>query len=169
MPTAAEQHTTQYFEMFGNRAIYRDGWIARTVHRAPWQVTNLPPLTSDVWELYDVRTDFSLTKNLAVEQPMKLKEMQALFMTEAQKYHVLPLDDRTIERTNPTLAGRPNFLGSRTSLMLYEGHARHDGKYLHEREEPVEQDHRRAGYPGWRRQRRDPVARAGALAAGRYS
>lgn len=119
--TAAEQHTTQYFEMFGNRAIYRDGWIARTVHRAPWQVTNLPPLTSDVWELYDVRTDFSLTKNLAVEQPMKLQEMQALFMTEAQKYHVLPLDDRTIERTNPTLAGRPNFLGSRTSLMLYEG------------------------------------------------
>jgi arylsulfatase A-like enzyme len=119
--TAAERHTTQYFEMFGNRAIYRDGWLARTIHRAPWQVTNLPPLTSDVWDLYDVRNDFSLTKNLAAEQPTKLKEMQALFMTEAQKHHVLPLDDRTIERTNPTLAGRPDILGARTSLTLFEG------------------------------------------------
>ena len=118
---AAEQHTTQYFEMFGNRAIYRDGWIARTIHRAAWQTTNLPPLTSDIWELYDVRNDFSLTRNLAAEQPAKLKEMQALFMTEAQKYHVLPLDDRVIERTNATIAGRPDLLGTRTSLTLYEG------------------------------------------------
>jgi arylsulfatase A-like enzyme len=118
---AAERHTTQYFEMFGNRAIYRDGWIARTIHRAPWQTANLPPLTSDLWELYDVKNDFSLTRNLAAEQPAKLKDMQALFMTEAQKYNVLPIDDRTIERTNPTLAGRPDVLGSRTSLTLYEG------------------------------------------------
>ena len=99
---AAERHTTQYFEMFGNRAIYRDGWIGRTIHRAAWQTTNLPPLASDVWELYDVKNDFSLTKNLAAEQPVRLKDMQALFMTEAQKYNVLPIDDRTIERTNPT-------------------------------------------------------------------
>jgi arylsulfatase len=119
--TAPEQHTTQYFEMFGNRAIYRDGWIARTVHRAPWQTTNLPPLTTDVWELYDAKSDFSLSKNLATEQPAKLKEMQALFMSEAQKHHVLPIDDRTIERTNPALAGRPDVLGDRTSLALYEG------------------------------------------------
>jgi arylsulfatase len=118
---APEQHTTQYFEMFGNRAIYRDGWIARTIHRAPWQTTNLPPLTSDVWELYDVRNDFSLTRNLATEQPVKLKEIQALFMTEAEEHNVLPLDDRTIERTNPTLAGRPDLLGNRSSLTLYEG------------------------------------------------
>ena len=62
---APERHKTQYFEMFGNRAIYHDGWFARTIHRAPWQTTNLPPLTTDVWELYDVRSDFSLTKNLA--------------------------------------------------------------------------------------------------------
>ncbi|MCL4768166.1 MAG: arylsulfatase [Hyphomicrobiaceae bacterium] len=119
--TAAERHTTQYFEMFGNRAIYHDGWIARTVHRAPWQVTSLSPLTSDVWELYDVSNDFSLTRNLAAEQPAKLKQMQDLFMKEAEKHHVLPLDDRTIERTNAAFAGRPDVLGDRTSLTLYEG------------------------------------------------
>ena len=118
---APERHKTQYFEMFGNRAIYSDGWLARTIHRAPWQTSDLQPLTSDVWDLYDVRNDFSLTKNLAAEQPAKLKEMQALFMKEAEKYHVLPIDDRTIERTNPALAGRPDVLGDRTSLTLYEG------------------------------------------------
>ena len=118
---AAERHKTQYFEMFGNRAIYNDGWFARTIHRAPWQTSELQPLTSDVWELYDVKNDFSLTKNLAAEQAAKLKEMQALFMKEAEKYHVLPIDDRTIERTNPALAGRPDVLGRRTSLTLYEG------------------------------------------------
>ena len=118
---APERHKTQYFEMFGNRAIYSDGWLARTIHRAPWQTSGLQPLTSDVWDLYDVRNDFSLTKNLAAEQPAKLKEMQALFMTEAEKYHVLPIDDRTIERTNPALAGRPDVLGDRKSLTLYEG------------------------------------------------
>jgi arylsulfatase A-like enzyme len=118
---AAERHTTQYFEMFGNRAIYHDGWFARTIHRAPWQLTNLPPLTTDVWELYDVRSDFSLTRNLAAEQPAKLQQLQALFMQEAEQYHVWPLDDRTIERTNAALAGRPDVLGDRTSLTLYEG------------------------------------------------
>ena len=77
---APERHKTQYFEMFGNRGIYSDGWMARTIHRAPWQTSGMQPLTSDVWELYDVRNDFSLTKNLAGEQAAKLKEMQALFM-----------------------------------------------------------------------------------------
>jgi arylsulfatase len=118
---APERHTTQYFEMFGNRAIYNAGWFARTIHRAPWQTSGLQPLTSDVWELYDVRSDFSLTRNVAAEQDARLKEMQALFMKEAEKYHVLPLDDRTIERTNPALAGRPDILGDRTSLTLCEG------------------------------------------------
>ena len=118
---AAERHKTQYFEMFGNRAIYSDGWLARTIHRAPWQTSNLKPLTTDVWDLYDVKSDFSLTNNLATKEPAKLKEMQALFMTEAEKYHVLPIDDRTIERMNPAMAGRPDVLGARTSLTLYEG------------------------------------------------
>ncbi len=98
-----------------------DGWLARTIHRAPWQTSNLKPLTTDVWDLYDVRSDFSLTNNLAAAQPEKLKQMQALFMQEAEKYHVLPIDDRTIERTNPALAGRPDVLGDRTSLTLYDG------------------------------------------------
>ena len=119
--TVSERHMTQYFEMFGNRALYHDGWIARTIHRAPWQTSNLPPLTTDVWELYDVRNDFSLAKNVAAEQPAKLKQLQDLFMSEAVKYNVLPIDDRTIERMNPTLAGRPDMLGDRPSLTLYEG------------------------------------------------
>jgi len=118
---AAERHTIQYFEMFGNRAIYHDGWFARTIHRAPWQTTNLPPLDTDVWELYNVREDFSLTNNLAAKYPEKLKEMESLFMWQARKYHVLPIDDRTIERTNPALAGRPDLLGDRSSLTLYPG------------------------------------------------
>jgi len=118
---AKEQHTTQYFEMFGNRAIYHEGWLARTLHRAPWQTSKQRPLESDVWDLYNVREDFSLAKNLASEQPKRLKEMQALFMKEAEKYHVLPIDDRTVERVNPAIAGRPDLLGNRTSLTLYEG------------------------------------------------
>jgi arylsulfatase len=81
----------------------------------------LPPLTTDVWDLYDVKNDFSLAKNLAAEKPAKLKELQALFMKEAEKHHVLPIDDRTIERMNPALAGRPDVLGDRKSLTLYEG------------------------------------------------
>ncbi|UXX79133.1 arylsulfatase [Reichenbachiella carrageenanivorans] len=118
---AAERHTIQYFEMFGNRAIYNNGWFARTIHRAAWQTTNLPPLTADVWDLYHVDEDFSLTKNLASKYPEKLEKMKSLFMAEAEKYHVLPIDDRTLERTNAELAGRPDLLGGRKSLLLYEG------------------------------------------------
>ncbi len=120
-PNAKERHTTQYFEIFGNRAIYHDGWLARTLHRAPWQALKQRPLETDVWDLYDVRSDFSLTKNLAAAQPGRLKDMRALFMKEAEKYHVLPIDDRVIERMNPALAGRPDLLAGRKSLTLYEG------------------------------------------------
>ncbi len=118
---AAERHTIQYFEMFGNRAIYNNGWFARTIHRAPWENTNLPALESDVWDLYYVREDFSLTNNLASKYPERLKEMQDLFMWQAEIYHVLPIDDRTIERTNAAIAGRPDIMAGRTSLTLYEG------------------------------------------------
>src|SRR5690606_37662554 len=104
-----------------NRAVYHDGWRARTIHRAPWQTVAQKPLESAVWDLYDLNSDFSLTRNLAPEQPEKLKQMQGLFMEEAEKYHVLPIDDRTIERANAALAGRPDLLGDRTSLTLYEG------------------------------------------------
>jgi arylsulfatase A-like enzyme len=118
---AAERHTIQYFEMFGNRAIYDNGWFARAIHRAPWQTSGMGPLEDDVWELYNVDEDFSLTNNLAEKYPEKLREMESLFMWQAQIYHVLPIDDRTIERTNPAFAGRPDLLAGRKSLTLYPG------------------------------------------------
>lgn len=118
---AKERHTTQYFEMFGNRAIYHEGWLARTIHRAPWQTGKQQPLESDVWELYNVQKDFSLTMNMASKEPRKLKKMQTLFMKEAKKYNALPIDDRTVERVNPAIAGRPDLLGGRKTLTLYDG------------------------------------------------
>lgn len=121
---APERHTTQYFEIMGNRAIYRDGWLARTIHRAAWETKDLPPLESDVWDLYNVNEDFSLTNNLAEEYPEQLEQMQALFMLEAEKYHVLPIDDRSIERMNSAIAGRPDLMAGRSSLTLYEGMTR---------------------------------------------
>jgi arylsulfatase len=118
---APERHTTQYFEMFGNRAIYQDGWFARTIHKAPWEPKPRRPLTEDIWELYDTRTDFSLVNDLSADQPEKLAELQKLFMQEAEKNHVLPIDDRTVERVNATIAGRPDLMAGRTSLTLAEG------------------------------------------------
>jgi arylsulfatase len=118
---APSRHTTQYFEIFGNRAIYQDGWLAGTVHRAAWEFKPRRPLEDDVWELYDARTDFSLANDLAAKNPQKLKEMQNLFMTEAVKYSVLPLDDRTLERLNAALVGRPDLMAGRTSLTVYQG------------------------------------------------
>ena len=118
---APSRHTTQYFEIFGNRAIYQDGWLAGTVHRAAWEFKPRRALEDDVWELYDARTDFSLANDLATKNPAKLKEMQDLFLKEAVKYSVLPLDDRTIERLNPALVGRPDLMAGRTSLTVYQG------------------------------------------------
>jgi arylsulfatase len=118
---AEDRHTTQYFEIFGNRAIYHDGWLARTIHRAPWQTTNLPPLATDKWDLFNVWEDFSLADNVADQHPDKLKELQSLFAREAEKYHVFPIDDRVIERTNPAIAGRPDLMKGRKSLTLYDG------------------------------------------------
>jgi len=118
---AKDNHLTQYFEIFGNRAIYHDGWLAGTVHKAPWEQKPRASLENDVWELYDTRADFSLANDLAGKDPAKLKEMQDLFMKEAQKYNVLPLDDRTLERFNAALVGRPDLMAGRTSLTVYEG------------------------------------------------
>jgi arylsulfatase len=118
---AEDRHTTQYFEIFGNRAIYHEGWLARTIHRAPWQTSNLPPLATDQWELFNVRKDFSLADNVADQHPDQLKELQSLFASEAEKYHVFPIDDRVIERTNPAIAGRPDVMQGRKSLTLYDG------------------------------------------------
>jgi arylsulfatase A-like enzyme len=118
---AKERHGTQYFEIFGNRAIYHDGWLAGTVHRAPWEIQVRHPLAEDVWELYDVRKDFSLTSDQAKANPKKLGEMQKLFMTEAAKYKVLPIDDRVFERITASDVGRPDVMAGRTSLTLGEG------------------------------------------------
>jgi arylsulfatase A-like enzyme len=118
---AKDRHQIQYFEIFGNRAIYNDGWLAGTVHRAPWEQKPRTTLEDDTWELYDTRTDFSLANDLAKQNPAKLKEMQDLFMTEAVKYKVLPIDDRTLERFNAALVGRPDLMAGRTSLTVYEG------------------------------------------------
>jgi arylsulfatase len=118
---AASPHKTQYFEIGGNRAVYSDGWYAGTIHKAPWEAKSRAKLTEDKWELYDTRADFSLTRDLAASNPKKLAEMQSLFMEEATRNRVLPIDDRTIERLNPAIAGRPDLMGARTSLTLSEG------------------------------------------------
>jgi arylsulfatase len=118
---AKERHNTQYFEIAGNRAIYHDGWYARTIHRAPWEPKGRHPLDKDVWELYDVRSDFSLANDQAAKNPKKLAELQAIFMKEAAKYHVLPIDDRVFERLNARAVGRPDLMAGRTSLTLAEG------------------------------------------------
>jgi arylsulfatase A-like enzyme len=118
---AADRHLTQYFEIFGNRAVYHDGWLAGTVHKVPWEPKPRAALDKDTWELYDTRTDFSLANDLAKKNPEKLKEMQDLFMKEAEKYYVLPIDDRFIERLNPVMVGRPDLMAGRTSLTVYEG------------------------------------------------
>ena len=94
---APDRHKTQYFEIFGNRAIYDNGWFAGTIHRAGWEMTPRRALKDDIWELYDTTKDFSLANDLAASNPAKLKEMKELFLREAVKYQVLPIDDRGIE------------------------------------------------------------------------
>ncbi len=119
--SAAEKHTVQYFEMFGNRAVYQDGWYARTIHKAPYLPAPYATLQEDKWELFNTNEDFSLTKNLAEGNAEKLKSMQDLFMSEAEKYHALPLDDRTFERMSATAMGRPSIMEGRTSVTYGEG------------------------------------------------
>jgi arylsulfatase A-like enzyme len=111
---AAERHELQYFEMFCNRGIYHQDWTAVTRHSTPWVATKLPPLDEDVWELYGP-DDWTQARNLAQENPQKLAELQRLFLIEATKYHVLPLDDRRFERFNPDLAGRSSSAGTLSS------------------------------------------------------
>jgi arylsulfatase len=120
-PKAADRRTTQYFEIAGNRAIYHQGWFAGTVHKAPWEGAPRRALTEDVWELYDVSADFSLSTDLSATNAPRLKELQAKFLEEAVKYRVLPIDDRTIERFDPKVAGRPDLMDGRRTLTVYPG------------------------------------------------
>jgi arylsulfatase len=118
---AADRRTTQYFEMIGNRGIYKDGWFAGTIHKAPWEQQPRRPLQEDVWELYHVDQDFSQAKDLAAENPEKLEELKKAFLDEAVKFKVLPIDDRSIERLDPAIAGRPDLMNGKTKLVLYPG------------------------------------------------
>ena len=117
---ALERHETQYFEMFGNRGIYHKGWTAVTRHRTPWEfaIAKLPAFHDDVWELYHTLTDWSQSNDLAEQNPQKLHELQRLWLIEAVKYNVLPLDDRAADRANPDIAGRPQLVKGNRQLLF---------------------------------------------------
>jgi arylsulfatase A-like enzyme len=114
---AADRHETQYFEMFVNRGIYHKGWTAVTRHSTPWVVVPNPPYDADVWELYSP-DDWTQSRSIAKENPDKLRDLQRLFLIEATKYNVLPLDDRRVERFNADLAGRPQLIKGDSQLLF---------------------------------------------------
>jgi arylsulfatase A-like enzyme len=122
---APERHTTQYFEMFCNRGIYHEGWTAVTRHGIPWLLVGheKPAFDDDVWELYDTTSDWTQAKDLSSKHPEKLAELQRLFLIEATKYNVLPLDDRSVERFLPEISGRPTLVQGDRQL-LYGGMGR---------------------------------------------
>jgi arylsulfatase A-like enzyme len=117
---AAERHETQYFEMFGNRGIYHKGWTAVTRHKTPWLLVGekTPAFDDDTWELYDTSEDWSQAKNLAKQMPEKLHELQRLWLIEATRYNVLPLDDRAAERLNAAIAGRPTLIKGKSQILF---------------------------------------------------
>ena len=114
---AAERHDTQYFEIFGNRGIYHQGWTAVTHHSTPWVAAERPAFDDDVWELY-APEDWTQAHDLAAEQPDKLHALQRLFLLEAGKYNVFPLDDRVYERFNADIAGRPQLIRGDSQLLF---------------------------------------------------
>jgi arylsulfatase len=113
---APETHELQYFEMFCNRGVYHKGWTAVTKHRTPW-LADQPALDDDVWELYGP-DDWTQAHDLAAENPAKLAEMQRLWLIEAVKYNVVPLDDRAFERFDPDIAGRPQLIRGTTQTLF---------------------------------------------------
>ncbi|HET7837096.1 MAG TPA: arylsulfatase [Variovorax sp.] len=117
---AAERHETQYFEMFGNRGIYHKGWTAVTKHGTPWVLVGRKtvPLDDDVWELYDTTKDWSQARDLSKQMPGKLHDLQRLWLIEASRYKVLPIDDRVVEKMNPDTAGRPVLIRGKTQLLF---------------------------------------------------
>ena len=120
---ALDRHTTQYFEIGGNRGIYHEGWTAVTKHATPWiAMAELPAFVDDVWELY-APDDWTQADDLAERMPERLRDLQALFLVEARKYNVLPLDDRRVERFDATIAGRPTLIHGRKQI-LYGGMSR---------------------------------------------
>jgi arylsulfatase len=122
---AAERHETQYFEMWCNRGIYHKGWTAVTRHKTPWVLFGEKTVRfdDDVWELYDTNTDWTQAHDLAREMPDKLRELQRLWLIEAARYNVLPIDDDMPHRANPDTAGRPVLI-KRTTQLLFSGMGR---------------------------------------------
>ena len=112
------RHKTQYFEMMGQWALYHEGWLLSTkVNRAPWEAfgaANPDPLNNQVLELYDLNKDFSQSQNLAEKYPEKVKELKKMFIQEANKYHVFPLDASVAARI---VAPRPNITAGRTEYV----------------------------------------------------
>jgi arylsulfatase len=107
--------------MFGNRGIYHKGWTAVTKHRTPWETgadAVIPAFDDDVWELYDTTTDWTQAHDLAAEHPDRLRELQRLWLIEAVKYQVVPLDDRFVERGLPDTAGRPTLIKGKKQLLF---------------------------------------------------
>jgi hypothetical protein len=106
--------------MFGNRAIYHEGWVACTRHSIPWLMVPLPPVKDDVWELYNVDEDFSQANDLAARTRRSSRNCRRS-SKEAVRNHVCPIDDRRSERFDPSIAGRPDLMGGRKSLTVYPG------------------------------------------------
>jgi arylsulfatase A-like enzyme len=119
-PKAKGKRTTQYFEMFGCRALYHDGWVAATRHgRLPWVLAGMAPFDHDQWELYNLEDDFSEANDLSASHPETLRALQDLFWVEAAKHNVLPLDDRTVERMDPRQ--RPSLIAGRMKFTYFPG------------------------------------------------
>ena len=118
-PKAPERHGVQYFEMFGNRGIYYKGWTAVTKHSTPWILSGEKPIAfdDDNWELYDP-SDWTQAEDISKTNPEKLHELQRLWLIEATRHNVLPLDDRKIERMIPAMAGRPQLISGNTQLLF---------------------------------------------------
>jgi arylsulfatase len=114
---APETHDLQYFEMFGNRGIYHQGWTAVTKHRTPWVADPPGPFAADKWELYEPG-DWTQARDVAAQNPQKLAELQRLWLIEATKYNAVPLDDRGFERINPDIAGRPQLIKGNAQLLF---------------------------------------------------
>ena len=151
---AEDRHTTQYFEIVGNRGIYHEGWTACTKHATPWiAMAELPAFVDDVWELYGP-DDWTQAHDLAAEMPDKLRELQELFLVEARKYNVLPLDDRRVERFDAAIAGRPTAHPRSQADPLRQHEPAHRGDCA-QRQERVARDRGRHRGARGRRSRRD--------------
>jgi arylsulfatase A-like enzyme len=115
---APDRHEVQYFEMFGNRGIYYKGWTAGTRHGVPWDQSQRPAFDDDNWELYDTTKDWTQADDLAMQYPEKLHELQRLWLIEAARHNVLPMDDRRGERFSPKITGRPKLIQARSQRLL---------------------------------------------------